>query len=319
MHRASGDEYEFSTRSAFYGHHLKKAGGWLAEYNAAKQKEENKRKPEEFDITDVQIAEPLSNCLHTLKRQIDAVKETLDTKLYYGYSGKGKTFRDDVATILGYKANRIGAMRPLHLDSMKEYLVKNHACEIVEEVEADDACSIDSYTAWQKWSKSKSDNDKLILVAIDKDAKGTTCHLYNPNKANSGVDSHSGFGGLWLDSKGSVDGRGRMWFYFQVLYGDSADNYSASSAVKGMKWGEKAAYDLLKNAKNDKEAFEALLKGYRTLYPRPKEITGHKGDTLIVDALYVMQENATLAHMLRWRGDKVDVKEVMGKLGVKYE
>jgi hypothetical protein len=36
VHRASGDEYEFPNRTAFYGHWKKKAGGWLAEYNAGR-------------------------------------------------------------------------------------------------------------------------------------------------------------------------------------------------------------------------------------------------------------------------------------------
>ena len=45
VHRESGDEYEFPTRTAFWGHHKKKAGGWLAEYNAAKS-ESNRRSPD---------------------------------------------------------------------------------------------------------------------------------------------------------------------------------------------------------------------------------------------------------------------------------
>lgn len=115
-----------------------------------------------------------------------------------------------------------------------------------------------------------------------------------------------------------MKGRGRMWLYQQVLNGDDADNYFANSACD-MKWAEKSAYALLKDCKNDKEAIEALVKGYKTLYPQPKAITGWRGDTLDITWLTMLQENFTLAHMLRHKEDKVDVVATMKKLGVEFE
>jgi len=317
VHRASGDEYEFANRTAFFGHWKTKSGGWLSEYNAAKS-EGKRRAVDEFDITDVQTPEPLSNCLHTAKRIIEGIVETLGADSYYGYSGRGKTFREDVSTVIQYKGQRKDSLRPVHLDALREYLVKHHSCTVVETIEADDACSIDSYTAYQKWKKSRKDSDKLVLVAVDKDALGTACHLYNPNEPEKGIDSYEGFGRLYLNEKGAVKGRGRMWLYQQVLNGDDADNYFANSA-SDMSWGEKSAYALLKDCKNDKEAFEALVKGYKTLYPQPKTITGWRGDTLDITWLTMLQENFTLAHMLRHKEDKVDVVATMKKLGVEFE
>lgn len=333
VHRESGDEYEFSTRTLFYGHWKTKAGGWLAEYNAAKA-EHNRRKADEFDYFDVQTPEPIENCLHTLKQMITGVKETVGAKSHYGYSGTGDTFRNEVATIWGYKANRVGALRPVHLDGMKDYLVKKHNCEIIREIEADDACSIDSWDAWKRWKKTGSDSDKLVLAAIDKDAKGTTCHLYNPNKPEKGVCSHDGYGWLtWDEKKKEADGRGRLWLYYQVMSGDSADNYAANSAST-MKWGDKSGFDTLKDAKTDKEAFEALVRGYKTIYPNPKAIVGWRGyedpkdmkilkpdwkeHSIEVDWKAVLQENFTLAKMLRWRGDNIDVMDVMKRLNIDY-
>ena len=37
-----------------------------------------------------------------------------------------------------------------------------------------------------------------------------------------------------------------------------------------------------------------------------------------IDAMYVMQEMATMAMMLRHEGDKIDVRKVCDSLGVKY-
>jgi 5'-3' exonuclease len=136
-----------------------------------------------------------------------------------------------------------------------------------------------------------------------------------------------------LDSKGEVRGHGRKFLYFQVLSGDSSDNYKANSASK-KKWGAKSAYALLKDCKNDKECFEALVNGYMTLYPEPSRVIGWRGyedpatlevlkpnadDFAIdIDWLYVMQENFTMAHMLRWDGDKFEVKPLLEKLGVAH-
>lgn len=316
VHRESGDEYEFPNRTAFYGHWKKKAGGWLADYNKAKT---TPRLAEEFDYTDVQVPEPIENCIHTMKRIIQGLKEVCGADRYYGYSGKGDSFRLEKSTVMKYKGNRDGMLRPVHLAELKEYLIKHHACKIVEGIEADDACSIDLYTSYQKWKKTKSDDDKLILAYVDKDYLQCTGHIYNTNKQD-GIDTYDGFG--WLEivgegSKAQVKGRGRMWLYQQVMDGDTADNYCANSA-SDMKWGEKSAYDILKGAKNDKEAFEALVKGYKTLYPAPKTITGWRGDEIEIDWLYMLQENMTLAFMLRKLGDSINVKDTLEKLGVEY-
>lgn len=338
IHRESGDEYEFKNRTAFWGHWKKKAGGWLKEYNDAKS-EGNRRTPESFDIIDVQEAGPIQQCVQVLKNAILETKETLGAKTYFGFTGKGTVFREDVSTILKYKGNRDGTIRPLHLDDLKEYLVKNHACEVVynpdpkQNIEADDACSIASYDAYQKWLKTRSDDDMLWLAFVDKDYWQCAGHLYNTNNKRTANQGNT-FGGLhWNPDTKEVTGCGRMWLYYQVMNGDDADNYFANSASP-LKWADKSAYDILKDAKNDKEAWEALVKGYKLLYPAPKSIIGWRGyedpkDRLIlkdnsedfridIDWKYMLQENFTLAKMLRWKGDETNVLEVMDKLGVDH-
>jgi len=53
------------------------------------------------------------------------------------------------------------------------------------------------------------------------------------------------------------------------------------------------------------------------LYPNEKEIVDYRGATRVIDWLYVMQECFNMAHLERWRGDRVNVRETMDKLGVK--
>lgn len=314
VHNLSGDEYEFGNRTEFYGHYKAKAGGWLAEYNQGKT---SPRLAEEFFIEDVQAAEPLEHCIHILNNMLKGYCEKLGSHSYYGYSGKGELDRHDYATVLEYKGNRKNSIRPVHLSALKEYIVQKHNCTLVERIECDDACSIDSYTAFQKWKKTKSDKDKLILVMAEKDFLQCAGHIYNTS-TEAPVCSHEGLGWLSINDNGNVKGRGRMWHYHQCLSNDVADNYAANSAST-MKWAEKSSYKLLNGCKTDKEAFEALVKGYQTLYPSKKTITGWKGDEIEIDWLYMLEENFNLAKLLRTKGEDItDVKNVLDKLGVAY-
>jgi hypothetical protein len=338
VHRESGDEYEFSTRTDFYGHWKKKEGGWLAEYNTGRT---SPRLASEFDYTDIQEPEPIEFCMKTLKEMIERVKEYVGASWYYGYSGKGKSFREDVSTVMMYKGNRLNAIRPVHLDDLKHYLVRMHNCKIVTGIEADDAVSMDAHSAYRKWEKSGSTEDLLVTAAVDKDYFQCAAHLLHPNELGT-IDSDSGgFGWLKENADGDVKGRGRMWLYWQIISGDDADNYCAHAAydkrAKGLgakRWGVKTAFPYLMDAKNDKEAWEALLRAYKHLYPTsvtlpgwrayedPDKMTTLKPDwekhVVTIDAMAMLQENATLAFMLRHKEDKINVSEILTKLGVEY-
>lgn len=302
VHRESGDEYTFDTRTSFWGEWRKKAGGWLAEDN---QKRLTPRQPEEFDIQDIQ--EPLASKVATraVDNFIDKITEQLGSRDYYGYIGRGDSWRVEASTIMKYKGQRTDSLRPIHLDTIEKHLLKKHEALVVSGLEADDMLVIDSYK-----------NKKLIVVGEDKDFMGCEINFYNPNTMIKPLNIR-GFGELRIGSNKKVQGHGRIWLYHQVLSGDSVDNYKANSAST-VKWGEKSSYSLLNKCSNDKQAFEALVEGYQLMYPTKTEITGWRGDKFDIDWLYVMQENFTMAHMLRKTDDKFVVKDVLDKLKVGY-
>lgn len=313
IHRKSGNEYSFKTRTEFYGHWKTKSGGWLAEYN----KTNPEREPEEFDIEDVITPEPIENCLQAAKTIIQNVCTALDVQKYYGYSGRGTVFREDISTILKYKGNRDNLIKPFHLDALKDYIEKHHACEIITGIEADDACSIDSANAYKEWKLTGNDADKLILAYVDKDYLQVAGNLYNTNTKGP-ICSYDGFGWLAPNEKGDIKGRGRLWLYQQTLSGDTSDNYCANSAC-ATKWGGKSAYKLLKDCKNDKDAWQAMVEGYFMLYPTHSVVTGWRGDKITVDALYMLQENFNLAKMLRSVDEKpTNVRKVLDDMGIEY-
>lgn len=302
VHKQSGREKFFQTRTDFYGNWHKKNGGWLSEQN---KKRTTPFLVEDFEIFDLQTPKPKSHAIQCAKTQIESILHKVEADSYYGFVGKGKSFREDLSTILKYKGTREGLLRPIYLDDVAEYIVKNHNGEYQEHSEVDDRVV-------QEWHRDKS----LTVVGGEKDFMGCEINFFNPSTMDTPMKIR-GLGGLYIDAKKKVRGHGRMFKYHQCLSSDSADNYAANSA-SDVKWGEKSSYNLLAPCKTDKECFEALVKGYKTLYPEPKMITGWRGNKIEVDWLYVLNENLNLAHLHRWENDFINTKAVLDKLGITY-
>lgn len=260
---------------------------------------------EDFIIEDKQVAKPVEYALNSVKTHIESVLSKLDAKSYYGYIGKGDSWRVEASTILKYKGSRENALKPIHLEAIEEYLKKFHAAEEIRGIEADDKCVVDC-----------TENPELVLVGVDKDYRGCNVTLFNPDKMGS-PEKISGFGKLYIGSDKEVRGEGRIFMYHQVLSGDSSDCYFANSA-SDIKWADKSSFAVLNKCSDDKQALQAIVDAYKLLYPEPKKIIGWRGNDIDIDWLYVLQENFTMAHMLRREGDYINVKALLDKLKINY-
>lgn len=303
IHKPSGREKEFSNRTEFHGRGKKKDGGWLGEIN------KSRTSPfllDEFEIVDVQTPEPIENVLHTAKSMFEGCLKALDTAKYIGFLGKGDSFRVEKSTLLKYKGQRAALLKPLYLDDVTQYLYNKFKLEFVEGIESDDACIIEAH--------KKSDH---VVVAVDKDMLGCPVLLFNPNHPELGVQNCNQFGKLWRDDKGKVRGVGRMFLYFQMCSSDSSDNYKAS-CFSDLKWADVSAYNALKDATNDKEALQIVVDVFKKLYPEPKVVTGWRGNDIEIDWLYVASEMFTMARMLKFKDEKLELVDVFDKLGVEY-
>lgn len=301
-HKVTGDEFECKTRTDLWGHYLKKNKGLLAEFN---KKNGTQYKAEDLEVIDIQIPEPIQNVKHSANEMFKKVMWQLGTSNYSAYIGKGKSFRVERSTIVEYKGQRQASLKPLCLDEISDYLIWKYKPEVVEYLESDDRVVMDAYR-----------NKEKCVVGVDKDYFGCDVQFFNVNQVEKGIQQCGGFGGLSLNAKGEVKGIGRMFFYHQVLSGDSSDNYKANSANPEYEWGDKSSYKLLKDCKTDKEALEAIKQGYQLIYPEPRKIIGWRGDEIEVDWLYCAEENFQMARMLRWENDVVSLREVMAKFGV---
>ena len=299
VHKASGREKLFSNRTAFYGG-PKRDGGWLAQQNA---KRDSPFTIDEFEIIDVQSPEPVENVLHLTKTIFDKWLRSVQADSYKAFLGAGDSFRREVSTILEYKGNRTDLLKPVHLDVVTEYIERKYNAEVVRDLEADDWCVIEC-----------QDNPEAIMLAIDKDALGAPCKVYNPNRPDDGIINGAQFGALRRDGK-NIRGYGRIFLYHQVCSGDKIDNYKANSASK-VSWGDASSFKELSKCTTDYEAWQTMKAIYQKLYPEPTIVTGWRGDQIEVDWIYMLEENFQMARMLRHPEDFVKARDVLDKMGL---
>lgn len=295
VHKQSGDERKFKTRTEFYGRGKNKDGGWLGEVNLPRT---TPYTVDDFIITDVQTPQPLENTLHCAKTMVENVLVKSGLTRYKAFLGKGDSFRVDRSTLLKYKGQRGALLKPIHLDAVTDYLEKKFNAEIVTHYEVDDKCVMECYK-----------QPRNILVGIDKDFYGCPVNFFNAAK-NAGTINCDTFGKLHLNEKKEVKGYGRMFLYYQTCSADASDNYSAS-CMSDVKWGPIAAYNALVDCKNDKEAWKAIETIFKKLYPEPKEVVGWRGDSIAIDWQYVLNECFDMARMLRFENDVVVATDVL--------
>lgn len=303
-HKPSGRDKEFSTRTEFYGRDKAKSGGWLGEINS---KRDSPFTLDEFSIVDVQTPEPVEHVLQIAKTQVDNDLKKLGASNYKAFLGKGESFRVELSTLLKYKGNREGMLRPLHMDAVTEYLERKYKAEVVTRLESDDWCVISAYN-----------KPNCVVLGLDKDHYSQPVKFFNVNRPEEGIQDCNQFGKLWLDSKGDVRGIGRMHLYWQICSNDMSDNYAAN-CFSNIKWAGKSAYKSLVEAQNDKEAWEKMKGIFQYLYAEKKTVLGWRNDPIDITWDYVLNEMFMMARMLRFEGECLNAYNVMDRLGVAYE
>ena len=92
----------------------------------------------EFDIQDVQEPMNADVVSKILNNTITNIVKHLQAKEYYGYFGRGKVFRHDIAKIQPYKGGR-SSLKPINLPLIEEMLLERFNAKIAtDNLEADD-------------------------------------------------------------------------------------------------------------------------------------------------------------------------------------
>lgn len=178
-------------------------------------------------------------------------------------------FRYNVATLIGpkgvgYKAGR--PEKPYWLSHIKNRLKEIHGAKELQGYEADDALGMFA-------------NSNTVLCHQDKDMNAIEGWHYNLVTGET-YYINEGLGELILEekinSKGKTEykvrGRGLVWFYVQLLTGDSTDNIPGCKNPAKLHYAnppnisERVAYELLDYVVSEEEAFNVVKDMYIANY-----------------------------------------------------
>lgn len=298
VHNETAESYEFDTATKFKE--------WAGDTK------------DDYTLTPGQKAGKLPNAFHILNQMIQNITAACKATSYHIVVSGEDNFRLMLPLPTRYKDSRKDSMRPLQLKDCKNYLINMHNAEVSVGVEADDVL-----VAYMVAGHTQA--------SIDKDANHGPGCLFNWDNMTE-PEYIKGFGALELIEKETarktatgkpiiektIKGKGRVWLYYQMIFGDPVDAYKPCELAK-VKFGEIGAYDLLKNCKTDKEALEALMRQYKQWYPNP--VTYRAWDNSLQENktwLDIWQLYADCAFMRRWEGDRFDVREVLKKMGIEH-
>lgn len=263
----------------------------------------------EYELEAIRTPEPIANTLRCIKTKLNSILDSCKATKYHIVVSGDNNFRKEIPLPTQYKSTRVETAKPVNLDEAKEYLIKHHNAEVAVG-EADEVLVGYAYQGYK-------DKLEVIQCSIDKDAYHGPGWLFNWD-AMEAPELIEGFGELYINSSDTVKGKGRIFLYYQMLFGDPIDCYKPCEIAK-VKFGEKSAYKLLKDCTTDKQAVQVLYNQYKKWYPEKLYYTAWDGSKQYKDYLDIWQMYADCAFMPRWGGDKFVVKDVLTKLGIKYD
>lgn len=263
---------------------------------------------EVYKFKDIQTPEPVSHATHIMKTQIEKTNDLLFADEYLICLSGKSNFRDNLPLPSKYKGNREDTLRPLNLKEGKMYLYKNHPSLLALHREADDDLIIKGYEYQAK-------GYNVILCSQDKDSRAYSgLTLYDFTQESPVLETMPDFGYL-EDTGKKIYGAGFLWFAFQWLNGDPTDNYKPAELSR-KKFGEKSAYVLLKDAKDEKEAIEVVINQYANWYGNGVKYVDCFGVEHFVKHKELLQLYYRCARMMAHEDDDLCLDKLLNKYGV---
>lgn len=195
--------------------------------------------PDDYEVEFVRVLEPVENALYNVKSVIKTILDELSTDEYTVYLSGPDNYRNGIATLKPYKGNRDSAHRPKHGPAIKEYMTERWGAVFSENEEADDRVGYSHYKMYL--------NDPLssVIVTTDKDLDMIPGLHYNFVKD---------------EAYNMEDEAALMFFYTQLLTGDSVDNIPGIPKV-----GKVKAEKLLADT-TPEQAWDRIVEAYKKAY-----------------------------------------------------
>lgn len=209
-----------------------------------------------------QMVEKMNNKIEFLRKITGSER----VRIHLTAGGSTKGGRYEQARLKEYQATR-KSEKPLQLERMRKFMRDAYKAMYWETQEADDGMAQANFMAIQNGMGHLS-----VIVSRDKDL--LMCPGLHLNWSTNEVVWHDDLGHVELKqmkSSKKVVGSGGLFFFAQMLMGDTADNigglprvYGAGTNTKGgQKCGPVMAYELLKEVKTLKEALVLVAGLYR--------------------------------------------------------
>jgi hypothetical protein len=201
-------------------------------------------------------------------------------------------FRLAIATVRPYKGNRKDKPKPAHFYNLMAYMLAEYDVRVANGMEADDLLGIYQAAGMRA-------NKETIICTRDKDLRinpgmhyGWACGA----QAATPPYEVQPFGQIELVEKGKdkkkvIKGDGLMFFYSQVLTGDTTDDYPGLPGCGAVK-----AFKVLGECETEDELVAACYALYQAKYESDEEVNDR------------MEEQARLAWMCQ---KMIDGKPVM--------
>lgn len=217
-----------------------------------------------------------------LKRMF--LTQAQDCRVHLTSRDSDKHGRFRVRAVKPYQGNRSGKAKPALLEPLREAVADNatwlndYSVLMHRELEADDGMMQDAYRL----------QENGVVVSEDKDLRMTPYPYYDMQTGRVLPSQPDGWLAIHHTESGTAKlvGHGPMFFWAQMLMGDTADNVAGILRYDGKLCGPVAAFGALYEAK-----------------------TVHEAANIVIDAYRSIQQNVVaegwLLWLTRWRGDNV--------------
>lgn len=268
----------------------------------------------EFTIEDKVEAEPLKNCLAVLKKSVAKLQRDFGVTHIELYQGGEDNFRLDLPLDSRYKSNR-KEEKPVHLKDCQEYAVNYLGSKIVKGLETDDIVQMRFVDC------TKQDGVICYLATVDKDAKQVfqSEHTYRIiNLASWMIETFKGgFGEIHMNSREEVKGSGLIWLLFQVMQGDSIDNY-AQKKLFPKKYGEKSFFKDFSKIDNIPDLLRKYVEITKARLPEVVRYTAWDGSEVEMDWLQTQELFWQCAYMKVEPNDTMTFEKLLKEHNIEY-
>lgn len=250
-------------------------------------------------IQDIQVSEPESHSFQIVKTMVNRIKQDIEADAMEGFVGDNtNNFRLKLDLPQEYKGSRKDMLRPLQLKVTKEYAVNNYPGGVVEDYEVDDHLVV-------RYHEMKKAGHDPVIISLDKDSKGCIgTKFYDWTNKDLGIQVVEPWGWLsYNDDKKKVEGLGLQFYAYQMLKGDTADDYSPSDLHK-LRYGDKTVVKDINEAKTVVDIFNIVEEKYKEWFGDNFEYKTFDGRIVTKSYKEILSMYHSCVYMHRMKNDK---------------